>query len=74
MHKGVFCIFLSTNMMLGNQKAYYAIDSDYAPTDAYSAQKAEAEQKLKTFDVEGKRLVILRLTKVLDKSSPILTD
>ncbi len=74
MDKGIFCIFLSTNMVLGSNQAFYKIDSDYAPTDLYASQKAEVEQTLKSMDQERTKLAILRLTKVMDHASPLLKE
>ena len=46
--RGGQVIFLSTSIVLGGDQPNLPVDAPYAPFDAYSRQKAEAEQRQPT--------------------------
>ncbi len=72
--RGGQVIFLSTSIVLGGDQPYLPIDAPYAPCDAYSRMKAEAEQRLLALSGAEERLAILRLVKVMDAEHGIIAD
>ena len=72
MKRGAYCIFLSSNIVLGGAQPHLPINSDYAPIDAYSSAKAMAEKRLLALGKSNKNLAILRLTKVMDGATPLI--
>lgn len=72
--QGGHVVFLSTSIVLGGDAPYLDVDAEYAPFDAYSRQKAEAEQRLRALPGASEGLAILRLTKVLDASYGVIAD
>ncbi|MEM6623971.1 MAG: sugar nucleotide-binding protein [Pseudomonadota bacterium] len=67
-------VFLSTSVVLGGDAPHLPVDSPYAPFDAYSSQKAEAEQRLRALPGAEEALSILRLVKVLDASYGVVAE
>ena len=72
--KKIYCIFLSTNMVLGGGKPFLPVEASYAPTDAYSSQKTIAETQLQELPNADTGLAILRLTKVLSQDTGVIRD
>lgn len=68
MQAGTYCVFLSTNLVLGGAQPHLSSDAPYRPCDAYSRQKAEAERQLLDSPTSDGLLAILRITKVLSAS------
>ena len=67
--RGAFVVFLSTNLVFDGTSAFPKVDDPPNPTTAYGRQKAEAEDALRKF---GAPLAIVRLTKVVHPSMPLL--
>lgn len=72
--RGGHVVFLSTSIVLGGDTPYLKASAPYAPFDAYSTQKAEAEQRLSALPGAREGLAILRLTKVLDASYGVVAE
>lgn len=70
----VFCLFLSTNLVLGGDAAFLSTAMPYRPCDAYSTQKAEAERQMLALDGACDNLAILRLSKVLNPNAPLFRN
>ena len=69
--RGAFIVFLSTNLVFDGSKAFPSVDDAPNPMTAYGHQKAEAEKILREF---GDRVAIVRLTKVVHRAMPLLSD
>ena len=66
---GVFVVFLSTSAVFDGSMAFAACDATFCPTTEYGKQKADAERLLLAM---GENLAIVRLTKVVSPSMPLL--
>ena len=69
--RGAFIVFLSTNLVFDGSKAFPTVEDAPNPTTAYGHQKAEAEKILCEL---GDRVAIVRLTKVVHRAMPLLSD
>jgi dTDP-4-dehydrorhamnose reductase len=75
LEQGIFVTFISTNSVFGGERPWPSEDDSPAPGIAYARQKAEAEEAIRraarTLGVQ-ERLNIVRLTKILDRTtSPV---
>lgn len=73
--QGIDVVFLSSNAVFSGRNAYPTEDTEPDPGIVYGMQKAEAERELLYFhrSIAGQaRLIIVRLTKVIHKSLPLL--
>ncbi len=72
LEQGVFVTFISTNSVFGGERPWPHEDDPHAPGIAYARQKHDAEnvvlEKARQLGAE-KRLNIVRLTKILDRST-----
>jgi dTDP-4-dehydrorhamnose reductase len=68
---GAKAILLSTSAVLDCQSPYMRADRPYAPRGAYGRNKAAAER---AFLALGMQAIVLRLTKVLDRSDSLLRE
>jgi dTDP-4-dehydrorhamnose reductase len=68
---GTFVVFLSTNYVFSGSKPQQKTNDSYAPINEYGRLKAEAERRLLSL---GGKIAIVRLTKVLDRNSPLIAE
>jgi dTDP-4-dehydrorhamnose reductase len=75
--QGIFVTFISTNSIFGGEVPWPHEESDHDPQIPYAIQKHEAENNawelVKNLNAED-RFNIVRLTKILDRSTPPLPD
>jgi dTDP-4-dehydrorhamnose reductase len=67
--RGVFVVFLSTNLVFDGARPWRNADEAVCPRTEYGRQKAEAERQLLAF---GDSVAVVRLTKVLGRSQPLM--
>ncbi len=75
--QGIFVTFISTNSIFGGEIPWPSEECDHNPQIPYAVQKHEAENNawglMKKLNAED-RFNIVRLTKILDRSTPPLPD
>ena len=75
LERGIFVTFISTNSVFGGVRPWPNEEDPHDPGNAYARQKDEAEKTIRRSAIKlgaGDRLNIVRLTKVLDRTtSPI---
>jgi dTDP-4-dehydrorhamnose reductase len=75
MERGCFVSFVSTNTVFGGERPWPGEDDPHAPGIPYAEQKHEAEERIAALaDRLGLRqmMSVVRLTKILDRSTPPL--
>lgn len=75
LERGCFVSFISTNSLFGGERPWPGEDDPHAPGIPYAEQKHEAEERIAALaDGLGLRtmLGIVRLTKIMDRSTPPL--
>lgn len=73
--QNIFVTFISTNSVFGGERPWPSEDAPHAPNIAYSLQKSETEKRIKanaSMLAAQDRLNVVRLTKILDLSTPPL--
>jgi cupin fold WbuC family metalloprotein len=70
--KGIFVLFLSTNQVFDGELANVGVDAPLCPVSEYGRQKAEVEEAIRERMAQGAPIAILRLSKVMDFSSPLI--
>ncbi len=77
LEQGHFVTFISTNSLFGGERPWPHEDAPHAPGIAYARQKSDAEWSIKAearrLRAES-RLNIVRLTKILSRSTPPLPE
>lgn len=75
LERGLFVTFISTNSVFGGEVPWPGEDDPHAPGIAYSRQKSEGETAIRALARENNatdRVSIVRLTKILDPTTPPL--
>ena len=66
----VFVVWLSSNAVFSGKRPFSGSDEPYKPLTEYGRQKVKAEQKI----IKLGGVAIVRLTKVLSKNTPLISD
>ncbi len=77
LEQGIFVTFISTNSVFGGERPWPHEEAPHEPGIAYARQKAEAEKTIRAAAVmlgAADRLNIVRLTKILDRSTSPLPN
>lgn len=72
-----FVTFISTNSVFGGERPWPAEEDPHAPGIAYARQKSEGEAAIRAAAAALRamdRLNVVRLTKILDRSTPPIPD
>jgi dTDP-4-dehydrorhamnose reductase len=69
--RGARVVFLSSNLVFDGSRPFRRVDEPTCPTTVYGHHKAQAEEQLLAM---GARVSVLRLTKVLGTSHPLLGE
>lgn len=70
--KGSFVVFLSSSAVFDGKKPWPNEDAEYAPISEYGRQKVATEKQLLKLDQGRNNIAIVRMTKVLTNTIPII--